>query len=66
MTVIIPAGTLDGALYVETPGGAFFSALTRLNQSQPKASFTGFVRLVGATVFSGPLRADPTCTAAAE
>lgn len=53
-------------LAMETCGGAFFSALTRLNQSYPKAPFTRFVRLVGASAFAGPLRADPTCAAAAE
>lgn len=53
-------------LAMGTCGGAFFSALTRLNQAYPKAPFTGFVRLVGASAFAGPLRADPTCAAAAE
>lgn len=45
----------------DTCGGALFSALTRLNQAQPRSPFTAFVRSVGGTAFSGPLRADPTC-----
>lgn len=45
----------------DTCGGALFSALTRLNQIQPQSPFTAFVRSVGGTAFSGPLRADPTC-----
>ncbi|MBC2670887.1 hypothetical protein ACFOON_04230 [Novosphingobium piscinae] len=45
----------------DTCGGAFFAALTRLNQAQPWAPFTAFIRSVGSTAFSGPVRADPTC-----
>lgn len=57
-----PRDLLPGRLIAfDTCGGAFFSALTRLNQSHPAASFTAFVRSVGGTAFSGPLPADPTC-----
>lgn len=57
-----PKDRLAGQLIAfDTCGGAFFAALTRLNQSHPKAPFTAFVRSVGGTAFSGPLPADPTC-----